>query len=245
MDVKEMQSHLETVGANTHPSEQNLREKLLVHKTYLLTSGVGLISPLIIVYLYSAGESMLEFILFFVIIIISGSYLFYAFGQLLIEQFDFQKIRFPMRLFLYSLGADMGLIILFLLVYGHHPLNYDPANVSFLEMAGYYAALLTAFALSTSFIMMSFELESLSHNLYGLLKPLRYALLTLSLFLLISTLATINSYLSQVPLLVGISFLTIIISDILLLLSLTINCLLISLVFLFFVLRDVVPAATS
>ncbi len=237
--------HPASPSPNLSNPDQSLAAKFWSHKTYLLTGVIGLLSPLIIVYLYSAGTTVFHFIAFFVFIIIAALYLFYAFSRFLIDEFDFQKIRFPTALFSVSLGLDMGLIVLFLMVYQHHPLVYQPAEVTLPEMIGYYTALFTSFALSTSFILLSFELAELPHNLFGFLKPLRYTFLTLSLFLILSNLANVNSYLSKVPLIVGLSIFVIRLSDIFILLTLTVACILISLSFLFFVIRDVVPPATD
>ena len=85
------------------------------------------------------------------------------------------------------------------------------------------------------------EASHLPDNLHGLLKPLRYALLSLSMFLILDTLAIVTSYLTQSPLIIGLSIVTMRISDILLMLSLSVNCIFISLIFLFFAIRDVVP----
>jgi hypothetical protein len=230
---------------DTSPAHKSVVARLLAHKTYLLTSAVGLIAPLLIVYLFRSANSIFSIVLFCVIIIASAFYLFYAFSRMLIERFDFDQIRFPTNLLLITVSTYIGLILFFFLFKGHHPQNYDPDNATLFEMVGYYGSILAAFGLSTALILMSFELEHLPDNLHGFLKPLRYALLSLSMFLILGTLAVVTIYLTQVPIILALSIVTVRISDILLMLSLSVNCILISLVFLFFAIRDIVPPAET
>jgi hypothetical protein len=218
---------------------------LLAHKTYFFTSAVGLLAPLLIVFLYTSAASMFEAILFFVVITISAIYLFYAFSRMLLIRFEFDQIRFATNLLFITLSIYIGLTIVFMLFVGRHPQLYDPDNASLFDLAGYYASILASFGLSTALIMMSFELEHLPDTLHGLLKPLRYALLSLSMFLILSTLAIVTSYLTKMPLVLAVSIVTLRLADVLILLSLTINCILISLIFLFFAIRDVIPPVES
>jgi hypothetical protein len=249
MRSKKFQNNSETStrlnAFDTASSNQNTLARLLAHKTYLFTSAVGLLAPLLIVFLFSSAASLFEAVLFFVVIIISAIYLFYAFSRMLMTRFEFYQIRFPANLLFFTLSIYIGLTIFFMLFVGHHPQGYHPDQATWFDLAGYYTSILAAFGLSTSLILMSFELENLPDNLHGLLKPLRYALLSLSMFLILDTLAIVTSYLIQTPIILALSIVTIRISDVLLMLSLSINCILISLIFLFFAIRDVVPPAES
>jgi hypothetical protein len=231
----------EKIQHSAKTTNPNIVARLLAHKTYFLTSMIGLVAPLLIVFLYRSAANLFEAVLFFVLIIISAIYLFYAFSRMLVARFAFEQIRFPANLLFATVSIYIGLTILFMIFVGHHPQGYNPNKATLLDLAGYYASILAAFGLSTSLILMSFELENLPDNLHGLLKPLRYALLSLSIFLILSTLAIVTSYLTQAPLILALSIVTMRISDVLLMLSLSANCILISLIFLFFAIRDVVP----
>jgi len=242
MQPEKNQKNAETPNElNNLNSNENTITGLLAHKTYLLTSAVGLLAPLLIVFLFSSARNIFEAVLFFVVIIISTIYLFYAFSRMLIARFEFDQIRFPANLLFTTVSIYIGLTIFFFLFVGHHPQGYDPNKATLFDLAGYYGSVLAAFGLSTALILMSFELEHLPDNLHGLLKPLRYALLSLSMFLILDTLAIVTSYLTRSPLIIGLSIVTTRISDVLLMLSLSVNCILISLIFLFFAIRDVVP----
>jgi hypothetical protein len=127
----------------------------------------------------------------------------------------------------------------------HHPYNLDLATATLIEKALYYATLLGSFGTSTALILISFELENLPHNLYGLRKPFRYVLLILSLFLLLFGLAMINVNLSLVDLMIALSVVVLVLSEILIILTYTISCLLLSFIFLFVVFRDPAYAAPS
>ncbi len=249
MNSEETQSNAkppdELTKFDTSATNESVVARLLAHKTYLLTSAIGLLAPLLIVYLFRYASTTLSFILFCVIIIVSTIYLFYAFSRMLIERFDFDQIRFPANLLMITVCAYLGIILFFFLFTGHHPQDYDPVNATLFAMAGYYGSILAAFGLSTALILMSFELEHLSDNLHGLLKPLRYALLSLSMFLILGTLAVVTYHLTQPPIIRALSVVIVRISDVLLMLSLSINCILISLIFLFFAIRDIVPPAET
>ena len=69
--------------------------------------------------------------------------------------------------------------------------------------------------------------------------------MSLSMFLILGTLAVATYYLTQPPIIRALSVVIIRISDVLLMLSLSINCILISLIFLFFAIRDIVPPAET
>ena len=245
MHAEEIQKNAETPNElstlDTSSTNESVVARLLAHKTYLLTGAIGLLAPLLIVFLFSSAANLFEAVLFFVVIVISAIYLFYAFSRMLIARFEFDQIRFPTNLLFATLSIYIGLTIFFMLFAGHHPQGYDPDKATLFDLAGYYGSILAAFGLSTSLILMSFELEHLPDNLHGLLKPLRYALLSLSMFLILDTLAIVTSYLTQAPIVLALSIVTVRISDVLLMLSLSINCILISLIFLFFAIRDVVP----
>ena len=209
-----------------------------VAKKYLILAVIlGVVSPMLVVFFYtSAGR--LTFFLFFLVMLFSAIYLFHIFKITLIRRFGFTQIRLPINSFFGSLEAYMGLVLSSMLLLNHHPLDIALANAALVEKILYYVTILASFSISTSLILISFELENLAYNLYGLLKPLRYALLSLSLLLLIETLAIVGVYLANVPLLGALCMLALIVSELLLLLSYGLNCVFLSLILLFLTFRE-------
>ncbi|MFC1975707.1 hypothetical protein ACFLXQ_04865 [Chloroflexota bacterium] len=222
----------ETALDEAQPANNGFHHTLLSQKHYLIATATGLLFPLPVVYFYRAGNNVLNEIFFYLTILCSTLYLFATFKKMLLEHFNFRQIRLPTDLLFFSLTMYLGLSLLGEL-FLHHPYDLDLAKATFIEKALYYATLLGSFGTSTALILISFELENLPHKLYGLLKPFRYVLLTLSLFLLLFSLAIVNINLSQVNLMVGLSVVVLIISEVMIILTYTVNCLLLSFIFLF------------
>jgi hypothetical protein len=222
----------EAILDDTQSVNEGLYHTLLAKKYYLIAATTGLLFPLLVVYFYRAANSAVNQTFFNLTILCSTLYLFATFKKMALEHFNFRQIHLPTNLLFYSLTIYIGLSLLGEL-FLHHPYNLDLARATFIEKALYYTTLLGSFGTSTALILMSFELESLPHNLYGLRKPFRYVLLILSLFLLLFSLAIVNINLSQVDLMIALSVVVLIISEIMIILTYTINCLLLSFIFLF------------
>ena len=250
MNSEEDQSLSEVQPADSDTSEkmQNTDERShhapLSRIHYLAATAAGLSAPFLLVYLYTAG-GMLNDLLFFLLLFLVTVYLFHIFKMTLLTRFNFDRLNIPTRLFFGSLAVYAGLVPLSWLFLHHYPMELDFATATFLEKSFYYASILGLFGLSSSLILISFELQNLPHNLYGLRRPLRLALLLLSLVLLIVTLAIIIVYLAKVSLFIALSFLILTTGDLVILVMYGINSVLLSLIFLFTAFRDPIQPTQS
>lgn len=231
-----MNDESQTILQTSQIGIKDLYHTLLTQKRYLIAAATGLLFPLPVVFFYLGANNALNETFFYLTILGSSLYLFATFKKMLLEHFNFREIRLPTHLLFFSLTMYLGLSLLGEL-FLHHPYDLDFATATLIEKALYYATLLGVFGTSTALILISFELDNLPHNLYGLRKPFRYVLLILSLFLLLFSLAIVNINLSQVNLMIALSVVVLILSEILIILTYTISCLLLSFIFLFAALR--------
>jgi hypothetical protein len=228
----------------TQGTDQRLHHAPLSKIHYFAATATGLIAPFVLVQLYTAG-GMLNDLLFFLLLFLATVYLFHTFKMTLLTRFNFGRINVPTQLLFGSLAIYAGSAPLSLLFLHHYPMDLDFATATFFEKSFYYASILGLFGLSSSLILISFELVNLPHNLYGLRHPLRLTMLLLSLVLLIVTLAIIIVYLARVSLFIALSFLILATGDLVILVMYGLNSALLSLVFLFAAFRDPAHPAQS
>ena len=111
MHSEKKQAPGELIDVQPPTTGRHLWSQLLTHKTYFFTCVVGLLAPLLIVFLFSSAANLFQAILFFVVIVISTIYLFYALSRMLIVRFAFDQIRFPANLLFVTLTMYIGLTI--------------------------------------------------------------------------------------------------------------------------------------
>jgi hypothetical protein len=238
MNSEGNQSFSEAQAADSDALEktQTANEKLhyapLPKIHYLIATAVGLFGPILVIYLYNLPYNLFSVFLFFLTMLLSIVYLFHIFKVMLATRFNFHEINLPTNALIASLSLYAMSALLALSLLNRSSLDIDFATATIFEKALYYASLAGFFGMSGSLIIISFQLENLSDNLYHLLKPLRFLMLLLSLILFIETMAFITFYVAQAPLIIALSILILSTADILVLLVFGLNCLLLGLIFL-------------
>ena len=223
-----------TTVDDAQTTDEALPTPALSQKHYLLAAAVGLLTPVVLIYAYNSRV----YTLYDATLFLTAIYLFYSFKTMLVRRFDFHRINLPANLLIYSLIFYFGLLYLSRFMFDHYPVNLDFATATFLEKVFYYLGVGGLFAISGTASLISFELENLPHNLYRLRHPFRFMMLFLSLVVFIVTLGFITIYVAEAHLIMALSILIIITGDLLLMLVYSLNCLLLSFIFLFAVFRD-------
>jgi hypothetical protein len=223
-----------TTGGDAQTPAEALPNTPLSKTHYLIAAVVGLIAPVVLIYAYDSRA----FILYDSTLFLTAIYLFYVFKNMLTRRFNFHRINLPANVLIYSLIFYFGLIHLSRFIFDHSPVNLDFATATLSEKIFYYLAIGGLFAISAAASLIGFELENLPHNLYRLRHPLRFMILLLSLVVFIVTLGFITIYVAQAHLIMALSFLILITADLLLMLVYSLNCLLLSFIFLFTVFRN-------